>query len=307
MAKKHRLFLSMYTFQIKRRNTSNLDVIDNNAFLSKAYPDVEDKFAQGFVQDIIKLFDLKLFKNKEETHGGILEESDFNSGNRTFDLMLNGGLKGLKQYLINENGDKKDISEKEIVGLKFFARIWLPANTSTGYIFIQRYNDISLKTLFDEIIYEVLYKHKFILAGQRTVKTTTKVRQKEFLKKAGVQEITVAVYNSPNDTGAPNATSATIRLKDIAFKKNKISKEDVDSELKKKGIEVNTAYTYQTKYKAEIDGYSEEKTIKENNTLDLIPNILISSDCIDDNNHPIFKKMQSFVMAEMEQIKQEAK
>ena len=50
-----------------------------------------------------------------------------------------------------------------------------------------------------------------------------------------------------------------------------------------------------------------EKTIKENNTLDLIPNILISSDCVDDNNHPIFKKMQSFVMAEMEQIQQEAK
>ncbi|MDD3787359.1 MAG: hypothetical protein PHO94_01530 [Petrimonas sp.] len=51
MAKKHRLFLGMYSFQIKKRNTSNLDVIENNEFLSKAYPDVEDKFTDGFVQD----------------------------------------------------------------------------------------------------------------------------------------------------------------------------------------------------------------------------------------------------------------
>lgn len=307
MAKKHRLFLGMYTFKIKKRNTSNLNVVDNNDFLSKAYPDIEDKFSKGFVQDIINLFDLKLFKNREETHGGILEESAFSSGDRTFDLMLNGGLKGLKQYLISENGEKKDISEKDIVGLKFFARIWLPANSDTGYVFIQRYNDASLKTLFDEILNEVLYKHKFILAGQRTVKTTTKVRQENFLKKAGVQEIAVVLYNSPYDTGAPSSRSATITLKNTGIKKNKISKEDVEAALQDNGIEVNKEYTYQTKYSAVINGYSEEKTIKGNDTLDLIPNISITPDCIDDSNHPIFKKMQSFTATEMAQILKEAK
>ncbi|MDD3787358.1 MAG: hypothetical protein PHO94_01525 [Petrimonas sp.] len=250
---------------------------------------------------------MKLFKNKEETHGGILEEYAFNSKNRTFDLMLNGGLKGLKQYLINEDGVKKDISDKEIVGLRFYARIWLPANTSTGYVFIHKYNDASLKPLFDEIINEVLFQHKYILAGKRTVKTTTTVRQKEFLKKAGVQEITVAIMNSPHDTGAPNTTSATIRLKNLKIDKKKIKKEDVETELKKAGIDINTPYTYQTKYKVEVDSYSEEKTVRENNTFDLIPNILIAPSCIDDNNHPIFEKMQTFVSEEMEQIIKEAK
>lgn len=91
MAIKHRLFLGMYTFQIKKRSTSNKNVIDINEFLSNAYPDIEKKFTNGFVQDVIDLFDLKLFKNKDNTHGGILEEIDFSLENRTLDIIINGG------------------------------------------------------------------------------------------------------------------------------------------------------------------------------------------------------------------------
>lgn len=62
MVSNHKLYLGMFSFQVKKKNTSNLDYITNNGFLSQAYPDVENKFAEGFAQDVISLFDAKAFK-----------------------------------------------------------------------------------------------------------------------------------------------------------------------------------------------------------------------------------------------------
>lgn len=218
-----------------------------------------------------------------------------------------GGTKGLKQYLINEDGEKEDISDKDIVGLKFFARIWLPANANAGYIFIQRYNNASLKPLFDSLIHEVLDKHRYILTGGRIEKTTTKNRQEKFLKEASAKEITVIVNESLHDTGAPSPRAAYISLKKVPLKKNKINKDAVDRLLKCMGIKINRDYSYQTLYEAENNGYKEEKTVKSDQIYNLIPNTLISLDCIDENNHPIFKKMQQFATNEMKQILKEAK
>lgn len=307
MEVKHRLFLSMYTFQIKKRNTSNKNVIDINDFLSMAYPELQNKFEKGFVQDIIHLFDFKLFKSKGDTHGGILEEKSFSSKSRTLDLMINGGAKGLKQYLINEEGEKEEISDKEIVGLKFFARIWLPAGTNVGYLFIQRYSGASLKPLFDTIIDNVLSNHNLILAGRTIEKTTTKKRQEKFLKEASVSKITVLVSNSKHDTGVPSTQTANIALKNISLKKEKVNMSSVKGLLKSSGINVEGSFSYNVLYQSESDGYKEEKTVKGNENYSLIPNTPITSDCIDANNHPIFEKMQQFTTSEMEQILKEAK
>ena len=43
----HKLLLGMYSFQIKKKNTSNKDIIDLNTFLSDSYPDAEKKFSEG--------------------------------------------------------------------------------------------------------------------------------------------------------------------------------------------------------------------------------------------------------------------
>lgn len=305
MTKKHRLFLGMYSFKIKKRTTSNKDVIGINDFLSRAYPDLERRFEKGFVQDIINLFDLKLFKTKDETHGGILEEMDFSQKNRTFDLMINGGVKGLKHYLINEEGGKAEISDSDIIGLKFFARIWMPAGSDAGYIFIQRYNNSSLKPLFDSIVQSVLDKYNFILAGGRIEKTTTEKRQKKFLNKASVKEITVIIPESAHDTGLPTPRTAYISLKRVPLNKEKINRNTVMVLLERMGIKVERDFSYQTLYETDDNGYREEKTVKADLEEKLIPNTLISSDCIDENNHPIFKKMQMFATNEMEQVLKE--
>lgn len=307
MELKHRLFLAMYSFQIKKRNTSNEDVFEINDFLSSSYPDVHAKFEKGFVQDVIELFDKKLFNNKTDTMGGILEKSCHNTAGRTFDIMLNGGTKGLKQYLIDENGEKRDISDNDIVGLKFFTRIWLPSQSNSGYLFIQRYQNASIKPLFDELIKEVLDKHNLILAARRTVKTTTKKRQQEFMSRAVAKEITVVINGSPHDTGGPNTSTATISLKKINTNKNRIGKKLVNKYLRNAGIKITGDYRYKTKYQSEVNGYKEEKTVKEDNTFSLIPNTPIPIECVDENNHPDFKKMQSFVSNEMNQLLKEAK
>lgn len=304
---KHRLFLAMYSFKIKKRNTSNKDVIEINDFLSSSYPDVNAKFEKGFVQDIIELFDKKLFNNKTDTMGGILERNCYNTSDRTFDIMINGGTKGLRKYLIDQNGEKRDISDNDIVGLKFFTRVWLPAQTNSGYLFIQRYQNASIKPLFDELIKEVLAKHNFILAGSRTVKTTTKKRQKEFMNRAVAKEISVIVNGSPHDTGGPNTATATIALKKLNINENSIGKKLVDKHLRKVGIKIDGDYNYKTKYQSEVNGYKEEKTVKEDDTFTLIPNTPIPAECIDENNHPDFKKMQLFVSNEMNQLLNEAK
>ncbi len=101
MAQTHNLYLAMYAFKIKKRNTSNKDYIKNNDFLEDAYPDIDDKFKNGFIQDIIRLIDSKTYKNKQETHGAILEQKFFSSTKRILDILINGGLTGIKQYIID--------------------------------------------------------------------------------------------------------------------------------------------------------------------------------------------------------------
>lgn len=297
----------MYTFQIKKRSTSNTDVIGINDFLSKAYPDTDLKFVEGFGQDVTNLFDMKLFSSKDNTHGGILERIAFDKGKRVLDLMINGGVKGLKQYLINEEGGKKEIADNEIVGLKFFARIWLPANSFTGYVFIQRYNNSSLKPLFDEIIYDVLNKYRYILAGKGIVATTTKERQEKFLRESAAKEIKVLLNGSPHDTSMLEAENVIITFRKLSVKKEQIDRLFIKKIMKNSGISTNRDFKYRAIYESEIGGYKEEKTVKEDEIYNLIPNTLITQDCIDENNHPIFDKMQSFVSNEMDQIMKETK
>lgn len=306
MKNKHRLLLTMHSFKIKMRRKSNKDIIDIDNFLSEHYQSVSNKFEEGFVQDIIKLFDLKLFKNESDTLGGILEESKINKSERTFDIMINGGTKGLKQYLIDENGAKKEISDKEIVGLKFFARIWLPSHSNTGYIFIQKYNSISIKPLFDELLKEVFTNSKYCLVGSRTVRTTTVKRQNAFLKSSKAKEIIVTTFDSPHDTGGPKTTLAVISLK-IFSPNKKFGKEYVKRQLNNIGIKINSSFGYKIKYESNYEGYKEEKTVDDDDIINLIPNTVIPTYCIDRNNHPIFDKMREFVSAEMEQIIKESK
>ena len=60
----HKLYLGMYSFQIKKSHSKNDELISINDFLSESYPDAKNKFAEGFAKEIISLFDEKAFKNR---------------------------------------------------------------------------------------------------------------------------------------------------------------------------------------------------------------------------------------------------
>lgn len=316
MVSNHKLYLGMFSFQVKKKNTSNLDYITNNRFLSQAYPDVENKFAEGFAQDVISLFDAKAFKNKQNTHGGRLDDKTIASKQRYFDVLIDGGLTGIEQFLVDGEGNKEKISRDKIVGLKFFARFWLPAGSYTGYVFLQRYDGLNIKPLFDEIIKETLGKHGFGIAGGRnTMKPiTTKKRLENFLKRSTIRDITVYSRDSRHETGAGDAQSVTVKLRNVKVhsENGKIDKKVVSDALKNHGFTLgNRDYEMSATYVTELGGKKEEeKTTKLDNTGDtynIIPNILLPDNCIDTDGYPIFEKMKKFVDLEIEQINKEAK
>ena len=307
----HNLFLGMYTFQIKKMYSSNLEIVENNDYLSRAYPKSSNKFIEGFVQDFISLIDNKTFKNEQNTHGAILEEKSIDNAHRTLDVLIDGGLTGIKQFIIDESGKKRILSEKETVGLKFYARIWLPANTKTGYLFIQKYGSLSIKPIFDSILQNIFNKHNYNLVGNRVIPTTTQTRQKDFLKYSKIKDIVIVSNNSSHETGAADATSATIKLKNVVTKNRKNVIDDLPAMLKNHGFSISDRrYEIKATYLQTADDYKEEKTVildSSEETINVIPNIVIPKSCIDVDNYPIFIKMQDFVDGEMKQIKKEAK
>ncbi len=312
----HKLYLGMYSFQIKKSHSKNDDLISINDFLSESYKGEQNKFMDGFAQEIISLFDEKAFKNKNKTHGGTLDEKSIASEKRYFDILIDGGITGIEQFLVDEEGSKQKISRDKIVGLKFYARFWMPAGSNTGYIFIQKYSGLSLKPLFDEIIKTTLKKHGFSIAapGNNVRAITTKKRLKEFLQASSLRTVTIISKNSSHDTGAGDAQIVTVKLKNIKINKEtkKIDKEVVEDALRNHGFQIGDrnyemTATYESMYEGKKD---EEKTTKldaSEDSINIIPNVIIPSYCIDSNGYPDFGAIKLFVDDEIKQIKKEAK
>lgn len=305
------MFLGMYSLRIKKKFGRNTNLISTNDFLSEAYKDFDKKFEEGFVQDVIKMFDLKTFKNDKNTHGGILEDWSFNNNYRTLDLMINGGLTGVQQYIIDEAKNKRVVSNRDTVGLMFFARIWFPANSNSAYIFIQKYGALSIKPLYDSIIKKILDKYDFSLVGRKLHATTTKKRQKEFFNNSRLLDVVLVSKKSVFDTNSIHANKATIKLSSIKNVKNTVEKEEIDDLLSEHGLSIsNKHYDIKATYVRNTDGFNEKKTAEIDDTeetINIIPNVIVSKDCINADNSPNFKRMQTFIDNEIEQIKKEAK
>lgn len=312
----HKLYLSMYTFSIKERNKKNAERIDNNEFLERAYSNIqENKFTNGFAKDIIALMDQKVFKDSSNTHGALLDKHNFIQEQRVLDILIDGGITGIKQFLINEDGVKSEVSKDDIIGPKFFARFWLPAGTKTGFIFIQKYGVLGIKPLFDSIIKELLKKHDFSIHGLNRLKpTTTKKRLNDFLKNAVLKDLTIVSSMGLGSSGAPEASSVQVRLRKfqpIKGNDKQIDREAIQSALMDHGISIDDRnYDIKGVYEYKNGNNKQERTINLDNTEDtinIIPNIMIPETHIDSNNYPIFDKMIDFVNKEMIQIKKEAK
>lgn len=311
----HNLYLSMYTYSIKKKRTRIGASLDNNEFLEHAYPSLEgNKFENGFVQDIISLLDEKAYKNAQNTHGAILDDKKLNSSQRTLDILIDGGLTGIKQFIIDEDGTKRELSNEDIVGLKFYARFWLPAGTKTAYVFIQKYGSMSIKPIFDSIISDLLGKYELTIANSALKATTTKERLKKFLKNAALKNITIVSTTSINGTGAAEASTVEVKLKNfkpIRNTKNIASLDNIRSALSNHGFTIgDKRYDIKGTYEYAHDGIIEERTAKldqSEETINIIPNIVVPPNCIDIDNYPIFDEMIKMVNAEMEQIRKESK
>lgn len=310
---KHKLYLDLYSFTFKEKG-KNGKQLSNNDFLSKAYPSItENKFIEGFAQQMINLLDKKVYKNKEGTRGAILETKLLKGENRIFDILINGGTTGIKQYLINEEGKQEDINEKDVIGLKFYARFWLPAGSKTGFIFLQKYGGISIKPIFDSMIEDLIKPLNLTKTAAKLKATTTKKRMEEFLKHSDVKEITIIGENGKFDTGGLNSSTAEIRLKRISSVKE-LSRKDIikkaKKDLKKYGFSIaDRDYKIKAKFAYKInEDTTQVRTIYLGNEEDhnIVPNILIPNFLINEDNSPKFKQLGSFVSKEIEQLKKES-
>lgn len=308
----HKLYMSMYAFQVKQNYRPHSETKTMNDFLSHAYPDEKGSKFGCFVKDIVELIEEKVFKNASNTHGGVLEEKAFSTHKRTLDLMINGGTTGIKHYLISEDGKKRETSDTDIVGLKFFVRIWLPANSKVGFVFMQTYNSLGIRPLIDSIIETVLrnYNHKF--AGSGMVKATTKKRQKEFLKNSHIKDIIVISNSEMHGTGVGKLTTVEIKIKNVLWGANKeIDLDDISSELEPHGFKIDDRkYIIKGRLQKEGPSKSEEKTVyldQNQDSINVIPNVQLPGDCQDVYMHPLFDKIREWVDVEMAQLQKEAR
>jgi hypothetical protein len=305
----------MYTYSIKKKRTRFGTKLDNNEFLEHAYSTIEgNKFEKGFVQDITALLDSKAYKNAQNTHGAILDKMRINPTNRTLDILIDGGLTGIKQFIIDEEGGKKELSNDDIVGLKFYARFWLPAGTKTAYVFIQKYGSMSIKPIFDSILIDLLKKYELTIFDSKIKASTTKERLKQFLRNAALKNITIVSTKSINATGAAEASSVEVKLKNykpIRNSKKKSSMEGIKQALESHGFTIaNKQYEIKGTYEYSNNGITEERTAKldaTEETINIVPNIVVPPNCIDEDNYPIFDEMINLVDTEMEQVKKESK
>jgi hypothetical protein len=311
----HNLYLGMYTYSVKKKRSKVGSTLDNNEFLEEAYPNLDgNKFENGFVQDIISLLDEKAYKNAQNTHGAILDDKNLNITNRTLDILIDGGITGIKQFIIDDDGTKRELSDGDIVGLKFFARFWLPAGTKTAYVFIQKYGSMSIKPIFDSILSDLLGNYNFTIAQSKLKATTTKERLKNFLQNAALKNITVVSTTSINTTGAAEASSVEVKLKNfnpIGKTKNIARLENIRPALASHGFTIgDRRYDIKGTYEYSHDGIVEERTIKldaTEETINIVPNVVVPPNCINSDNYPIFQEMINLVNIEMEQVKVESK
>jgi hypothetical protein len=310
---KHELYLDIYTFQIKPFKKRNAEIIEINTFLENAYPAKSNKFVSGFVDDIVNKAK-NIIKNGQGNMGALFDKKDVNHSKRYFDLLLDGGTTGIEQFIIDKDGKKTTAAKENIIGPKFYGRFWLPTGSKTGYIFIQSYTNLSLKPIFDALLSGVLRDHSYTLESGRIKKTTTNHRQKQFMKYAFPKAITVVKKSDINDTSKPSASSIEIKIRGLnMFDKLKPQQRKTAAlnALKNNDIELkNDNFNYNITFESNINGEKQERTTtldSSDDSINLIPRILIPAYCADNKNYPSFDKMKEFIDQEIVIITNEAR
>ena len=307
----HKLNLGMYSFRIKETHQSDTESLSVGEFFEKAYPDQEQPFV-SFGDDFLNHLK-SLYKTEDKDLGGILLQSKFDIVNRKLDFLIDGGITGIKQSLISSTEECQEITPEDTVGLRFFIRIWMEQSNS-GYIFIQSYSVLSIRKLIQEILYKTLKDKGFSIVQKHIQKTTTRKRMEEFLKDSVPIAVSIINKTSDFDPAKTKTSSARIELRGNLPLASNITKDDIKLHARTKHgiiLENKNIYRYNVTYQTLNErGDKEERTIPLETDLGdvkLIPNIVVPQECIDNDNYPIFDKIQKFCDDEIEQIMREIK
>lgn len=306
----HKLNLGMYCFRIKPLGGSDTDVLSIDEFLQEAYHDVGNKFIY-FCDDILNTLK-RVYKTKDKDLGAVKDQERIDPKRRILDLMLDGGITGIKQSLISpELEERTTIPAEDTVALPFFVRFWMQ-ESNVGYIFIQSYTTLSIRKLISEVLQEVLRNKEFSFVGHTIKKTTTRLRMQRFLDSSTPIAITIVNKTSEYNPTDTHVSTARIQLKGDLPSIDTIDKQTIRRYTKNKhGIELKEAdiYHYKITYQSENErGEKEERTVPLEYDLSdskLIPNIVVPSECIDEDNYPIWDKMEELCDHEITQILKE--
>lgn len=235
----HKLYLGLYSFQIRKKTNKirERNILDIDNFLD-SIKDTQNNTSgfTVFFKEVVKFFNHRAIKTKDNTQGGALVESVCSSDKRTIDLLVNGGNTGILQYIIDEEGNTETIEPEKIVGLKFYFRIWLPAGGKTGYVFIQHYNTLRITKLAEHLITSTLKSYNLRIDSNSLKSTTTEARRKLFMESSSLKHITVISKKSIHEVSSGNAKDVSIKLtgiKNIISDIFKLDKAAIRKALKK--------------------------------------------------------------------------
>jgi hypothetical protein len=132
------------------------------------------------------------------------------------------------------------------------------------------------------------------------------------MKHSSLKDVVLISKKSLFDTNSVQARQATIKLSRIKnTSDNTIDENEIKDALKQHGFKIgNRDYEIKATYINDENGYKQERTVvidDSEETINIIPSILIPQACINADNSPNFNEMKKLVDLEMEQVKKEAK
>jgi len=163
------LVLSIYTFTLKERNSSE-DYFDFNEFYRKNFTrdnenphKVKPKVLyQRFVGMILDEFEDKFWLNKDKNKGISTEDIGYRAGKSIIEGIINGGNTGYGHQIYNILNNKKsvgEITEDQLASLPYYFKMWTPPDSQVGVIMIQSYSIGSVNSILLDFINQIFSKY----------------------------------------------------------------------------------------------------------------------------------------------------
>src|SRR5690554_4481478 len=317
------LVLSIYTFTLKERNSSE-DYFDFNEFYRKNFTrdnenphKVKPKVLyQRFVGMILDEFEDKFWLNKDKNKGISTEDIDYRAGKSIIEGIINGGNTGYGHQIYNILNNKKsvgEISEDQLASLPYYFKMWTPPDSQVGIIMIQSYSIGSINSILLDFIKQIFAKYGATF--RRVIHIPTELRE-SYIERGSVKKVTFTstIENSSSrkkfNRAFEDSDGLKITISVEGLKKRSIrgflkkfgKSNPIGIDLKELGMEEPADYVTKLYYEDE-EGRRAHAKIQDK--FEIKPTIVLPPEVVNENKTPNLEKIKSFTDKLLEKVKEE--